>query len=89
MQTHTSVGLQIRAHHAAASVLASAKPKGGNDLGMWGAVGSLGLILVGGECRTTPEGKLQAPEHSLLSYQTLLMQHKFKDKNYKTLTAKH
>lgn len=39
--------------------------KGGNDLGMWGAVGSLELILVGGECRTTPEGKLQAPEHSL------------------------
>ena len=73
----------------AASVLASTKPKGGNDLGMSEQVGSLELILVGGECRTTPEGKLQAPEHSLLSYQTRLTQHKFKDKNYKTMTAKH
>lgn len=60
MQTHTSFGLQIRAHHTAASVLASRQAKGGNDLGMWGAVGSLELILVGGECRTTPE-KLQKP----------------------------
>ena len=89
MQTRTSFALQIRAHHTAASVLASTKPKGGSDLGMWEQVGSLELILVGGECRTTPEGKLQAPEHSLLSYQTQLTQHKFKDKNYKTMTAKH
>lgn len=67
MQTRTSFNLHIRTHHTAASVLASTKPKGGNDLGMWGEVGSLELILVGGECRTTPEGKLQAPEHSLSS----------------------
>ena len=88
-QTSTSFTLQIRAHHTAASVLASTKPKGSNDLGTWGEEGNLELILMGGECRTTPEGKLQAPEHSLLSYQTLLMQQKFKDKNHKTTTAKH
>ena len=64
MQTPTAPGAlppQVRAHHRAASVWVSTELEGSSGLGMRGEVGGLELTQVGGECGTTPEGKLQAP----------------------------